>query len=182
MIDKRILLPLVFIGTIILARPAEAMDQVAGMELGYLSVPLLTEDPYSFAASAGVWYELNRVGDRPWVLGAWLAAAGFRPMDEDFGTSTMYYGGFELGYDLTLFRTDAMLLSLRPMTRLGWYFRSVEFLDTVEWGSRPFLSAGMILGLRSGNLDLGITSMISVPMDNRPVVLIGLLQRLGLWF
>ncbi len=159
-----------------------ALERAAGIELGFLSVPLLTEDPYSFAASGSLWYDMGDFARLPFSVGAWGGAAGFRPLDENFGTSVMYYGGVELGYALPLFRSPTAHFGLRPIARLGWYRRSVEIRGVTEWGSRPFLSAGAILYLRSDPIDLGIALAASTPMDNRPVVLFGLLQRVGLCF
>ncbi|HUX37218.1 MAG TPA: hypothetical protein VMV44_04885 [Rectinemataceae bacterium] len=158
-----------------------ALDSRAGIELGFLSVPVLTPDPYSFAASAGLWYDLGGIGGLPLSLGAWAGAAGFRPLTSSYGASTMYYGGLETGYDLALFQGGDILLTLRPFARAGWYLRGVDILGKVEWGSRPFLSSGLLLDFKSGVLDLGLSALLSLPLDNRPVVLVGFLQRIGLW-
>jgi hypothetical protein len=162
--------------------PVLAQAQAFGAELGYLSVPVARADPYSFAASAGLWYEHALGKESPLVGGAWLAASGFRSLDPDFGDSLMCYGGLELGYTVNLLRDREAAVSLRPLARLGWYARSIKLFGSTEWGSRPFISAGCILDLKLNNLDLGLTALLSVPMDNKPVLLIGVLQRVGLCF
>ena len=142
------------------SRPAQAL----GLEFGYLSVPVATADPYSFAASAGLWYERALGPASPLSLGAWLAASGFRPLDAGFGASFMYYGGLEAGYRITLLRDEDSAVSLRPLARLGWYSRSVEIQGETEWGSRPFVGAGCLIGLRLGEIDAGLTILVSAPM------------------
>ncbi len=179
---ERISLPVVALCAALCAQPVCALEQAAGIELGFLSIPLLTEDPYSFAASASLYYDIGGLLRRPFTAGAWAGAAGFRPMDGDFGASVMYYGGLEFGYTIPLFGSPSARFGLRPMARLGWYYRGVEARGKTEWGSRPFPSAGAVLTLRSEKIDLGIAAMVSAPLDNRPVILFGLLQRLGLCF
>ena len=175
-------LPFLFLalGLAAMAMGASALDLAGGAELGFVSVPLLTPDPYSFAASAGLWGEAGGFAALPITIGAWAAAAGFRPLSSAFGPSTMYYGGLELGYELGLFRGAPVFVGLRPLVRLGWYVRSVDIGSLREWGSRPFVSAGALVEIKSESLDLGLSLLASVPMDNRPVFLIGLLQRIGL--
>ncbi len=158
--------------------PAQAL----GVELGFLSVPLLTPDPYSFASSAGLWYEHSLGEGSPLVGGLWLDVAGFKSLDANFGDSLMYYGGLELGYRLELLRYQGSEASLRPLVRLGWYARGIDFLGQTDWGSRPFVSAGCLISLRWGALDLGWLALVSMPMDNRTVVLLGVLQRIGICF
>jgi hypothetical protein len=158
------------------ARPARAL----GLELGYLSVPISTADPYSFAASAGLWCERALGPASPLSLGAWLAASGFRPLDAGFGDSFMYYGGLEVSYRITLLRDEDSAVSLRPLARLGWYSRSVEIQGETEWGSRPFAGVGCLVDLRLGDIDTGLALLVSVPMDNSPVLLVGVMQRIGL--
>ncbi|HUX42454.1 MAG TPA: hypothetical protein VMV83_14895 [Rectinemataceae bacterium] len=162
------------------ARTLSALDLAGGAELGFVSVPLLSPDPYSFAASAGLWCEAGGFAAFPLTVGAWAAAAGFRPLSSAYGASTMYYGGFELGYELGLFRGGEVFVGLRPLLRLGWYLRSVTVGGAERWGSRPFISSGALVELKSASLDLGLALLASVPMDNRPVFLLGLLQRIGL--
>jgi hypothetical protein len=162
------------------ASPLSALDFAGGAELGFVSVPLLSPDPYSFAASAGLWCEAKGLVALPLTLGAWAAAAGFRPLSSAYGASTMYYGGFELGYELGLFRGGEVFVGLRPLLRLGWYVRSVAVGAEERWGSRPFISSGALVELKNASLDLGLALLASVPMDNRPVFLLGLLQRIGL--
>jgi hypothetical protein len=154
--------------------------QTAGLELGFLSVPVAVSDPYSFAASAGLWYERG-LGRSPFGLGAWLAASGFRSLDSGFGSSFMYAGGIEAGYRLLVLRDGDSEVSLRPLARLGWYLRSLEIGGATEWGSRPIASAGCALDLKLGGIDAGLSLLVSMPMDNAPVLLVGLTQRLGLW-
>ena len=166
---------------ILLEAPAAALDSSAGFELGFLSVPMLSPDPYSFAATAGLWYDLAQIGRLPLSLGAWAGAAGFRPLKSAYGASTMYYGGLEAGYDIVLFRGDGVRVGLRPFARAGWYLRSLEILGKSEWASRPILSSGLLLDLRNGPLDFSLSALLSVPLDNRPVILLGFLQRIGLW-
>ncbi len=160
------------------AAPSSAL----GVELGFLSVPLATPDPYSFASSVGLWYERSLGRRSPWVAGIWLALGGFHSLDPDFGDSLMYYGGLELGYRLELFDFADSAAAVRPLLRLGWYARDIEYLGRTDWGSRPILSAGCLVELRWGVLDLGWLALLSVPMDNRPVLLVGVLQRVGLCF
>lgn len=167
-------------GALLLAGPAAALGLAGGAELGFLSVPLLTPDPYSFAATAGLWGELRDVGGGPLSLSLWLDAAGFRPLDGSFGASLMYFGGLEAGYGFTLFRDPELRLRLRPLARFGWYLRSVTISSEEQWGFRPFLSSGVLLEYRDPGLDLGLSLLASVPLDNRPVVLLGFLQRIGM--
>ncbi|HUW41086.1 MAG TPA: hypothetical protein VMV90_08730 [Rectinemataceae bacterium] len=164
------------------ATSAPTASSALGVELGFLSVPLATPDPYSFASSVGLWYERSLGRDSPWVAGIWLALAGFHSLDSDFGDSLMYYGGLELGYRLELFDFEDSAAAIRPLLRLGWYARDIEFLGRTDWGSRPILSAGCLVELRWRALDLGWLALLSAPMDNRPVLLVGVLQRVGLCF
>lgn len=53
----------------------------------------------------------------PFTVGVWGAAAGFRPMDENFGASNLYYGGLEIGYAFPLLRSSTVRINLRPMIR-----------------------------------------------------------------
>ena len=169
----------VFVSLFVHAEPSPPI-QTVGLELGFLSVPIAVSDPYSFAASAGLWYERG-LGRSPFGLGAWLAASGFRPLDSGLGDSFMYAGGIEAGYRLLVLRDGDSEVSLRPLARLGWYLRSLEIGGATEWGSRPIASAGCALDLRLGGIDAGLSLLVSVPMDNAPVLLLGLTQKLGLW-
>jgi hypothetical protein len=158
----------------------QKLPQSLGAELGYFSVPLGSSDPYSFGTSAGLWYNLALGQDSPLTAGAWLTAAGFRSLDSDFGASFMYYGGLELGYSLRLLQGEGSAVSLRPLARAGWYARSVVADGETEWGSRPFAALGCLVDLKLDSFDAGMILLVSVPIDNAPVFLLGLTQRLGL--
>lgn len=158
-------------------RPAQEI----GAEVGYFSVPLGISDPYSFAASAGLWYD-RALGASPLRLGPWASAAGFRSLDSSYGPSFMYYGGLQLDYSLELLRSQDSEISILPLARFGWYARSIEAAGTTVWGSRPFAAAGILVDLRLGSMVTGLALLLSLPFDNSPVYLLGATQRLGLCF
>lgn len=175
-----LLIPLAFLSCALAQAEPTRPAQTMGLELGFLSVPLAVSDPYSFAASAGLWYERELGRGSPFGLGAWLMASGFRSLDSGFGSSFMYDGGIQASYRMRFLRDGDSEVSLRPLARLGWYLRSLEIGGTKEWGSRPIASAGCALDLKLGGVDAGLSLLVSLPMDNSPVVLVGLMQRLGL--
>lgn len=148
-----------------------------GFELGFLSTPFAREDPYSFATTLGLWYEIKLGGARATTLGAWAAAAEFRPLDPAFVQSRMYTFGLELGRSFALSRSDESLVALRPFVRGGWYLRETGLLGYPVWASRPLAAAGLSVELELAGLGAAFTLQLALPVDREPVALAAAAQR-----
>jgi len=148
-----------------------------GFELGFLSTPFAREDPYSFATTLGLWYELKLGRARATTLGAWAAASEFRPLESAFVPSRMYTFGLELGRSFALSRSDESLMALRPFARGGWYLREAGIPGWTAWSSRPLAAAGLSVELELAGLGAAFSVQLALPLDREPLALAAAAQR-----
>ena len=148
-----------------------------GFELGFLSTPFAREDPYSFATTLGLWYELKLGRARATTLGAWAAASEFRPLESAFVPSRMYTFGLELGRSFALSRSDESLMALRPFARGGWYLREAGITGWTAWSSRPLAAAGLSVELELAGLGAAFSVQLALPLDREPLALAAAAQR-----
>jgi len=154
-----------------------------GAELGFLSVPFDREDPYSFAALAGLWYDWRPGPQGRFGLGLWADAAGFRPLDPLFGYSFMATGGLDVNWLMPVLDADTAWAGLGPFVRAGWYLRYVSLLGSDEWLSRPYMAGGLRFMLYQGkSMVVGMDAQVVLPIDRTVPVLVALIQRFGLCF